>query len=214
MHMYQKHILDMLRSKASMRYSELQPYDIESSHFKYHLNQLIKDKHVEQVSRGVYRLTTAGKAFVDRLSQDSVNIRPTPKVITYTILHDENNYFLQRKNKEPYIDLLNFIGGKVHLGESTKEAAIREVKEKTHLVLGTVTPRGVAEIRISQKKSLLTHVVAYIYSAQVKSQPKDTVEIPFNMLAVREDLASDLLSILDALAPAEGYAVFDLSIDL
>lgn len=214
MHMYQKHILDMLRSQSSMRYSELQPDDIESSHFKYHLNQLIKDKHVELVSRGVYQLTTTGKAYVDRLSTDSVNLRLAPKVITYTILHDENSYFLQRKTKEPYIELLNLIGGKVHLGESTKEAALREVEEKTHLVLESVTPRGVAEIRITQKDLLLSHVVAYIYSAQVKSQPDDTVEVPFDMLAVREDLAPDLKSILDALQPAEGYAVFDLAIGL
>lgn len=212
--MYQKHILDMLRAAPSLRYSELQPDDIESSHFKYHLDQLINAKHVEQVSRGVYQLTTTGKAYVDRLSENSVNIRATPKVITYTILHDDKHYFLQRKAKEPYINLLNFIGGKVHLGESTKDAAIREVHEKTHTSIETVTPRGVAEVRISKDGTLLSHVIAYIYSAQVVDQPDDTAEIEFDDMKLLKDLAPDVMSILDALAPAEGYAVFDLTIDL
>lgn len=214
MHMYQKHILDLLRSSLTLRYSELQPDDIESSHFKYHLNQLIKDKHVEQVSRGVYQLSITGKAFVDRLSSDSVNLRVGPKVITYTILHDDSQYFLQRKAKEPYIDLLNFIGGKVHINESSKDAAIREVSEKVGTRLETVTPRGVAEVRISQKGTLVSHVIAYIFSAQVNAQPDGTVEVPFDELDIRLDLAPDVKAIVEALAPTEGYAVFDLSIDL
>jgi ADP-ribose pyrophosphatase YjhB (NUDIX family) len=212
--MYQKHILDMLRSNEAMRYSELQPRDVESSHFKYHLNQLIKDKHVEQVSRGVYHLTTTGKAYVDRLSEDSVNLRVTPKVITYTILHDDRHYFLQRKSKEPYIHLLNFIGGKVHMGESTKDAAIRDVYEKTQTNIETVTPRGVAEIRITKDGTLLSHVIAYIYSAQVTTQPDDTAEIEFEDIKLLKDLAPDVISVLDALSPADGYAVFDLAINV
>ena len=94
-------MLDLLRSTPSMRYSQLQPDGVESSHFKYHLNQLIKDKLVEQTGRGVYALTNTGKSAVDRLSRGKTNPELSPKVITYTLLRDASHYYLQRKDKQP-----------------------------------------------------------------------------------------------------------------
>ena len=93
MHIYQKNILDQLRQTPVMRYSQMQPDDVESSHFKYHLNQLIKDKLVEQKGRGLYGLTQTGQKAVDKLSSGRVNPHQTPKVITYTLLTDADNYF-------------------------------------------------------------------------------------------------------------------------
>lgn len=173
-HIYQKHILDLLRGADTLRYSELQPDGVESSHFKYHLDQLIKDSLVTQVSRGTYSLTPAGSSAVDRLSRDKINPDLTPKVITYTLIHDTDYYYLLRKDKDPYRGLLNFVGGKVHQGETTQQAAIREVREKTGIDTEHPSLAGTAEIIITHNSALLTHAIAYIYTAVLPNSTDHT----------------------------------------
>lgn len=215
MHMYQKHILDLLRTAPSLRYAQMQPREVESSHFKYHLNQLIKDGLVMQVSRGEYALTNEGKSAVDRLSSDRVNPRLVPKLISYTLLYDDTAYYLYRKAKEPYLGLLNFVGGKVHVGESSQEASLREVSEKTGVFIPSVERRGVAEIRVTQSKKLLTHAVAYLFTARMSEEVDEQKleKVLKKEIRLRNDLAPDTLQILDALERTSGAIFLDLDID-
>lgn len=215
-HIFQKSILDLLRQSPMLRYSELQPDDIESSHFKYHLNLLMKDGLVEQQSRGVYKLTAKGKTAVDRLSGGRINPYLTPKVITYTLLKDFENYYLHRKDKEPYLGLINMIGGKVHIGEATKNAAKREVLEKTQLSIPTPTVCGTAEIRISQGGVLLSHVIAYIYVSGLVDDtnlPQNLLRIPIMSLSSEQDVAPDLIAIVRAVETSKSLFALDLEID-
>ncbi len=215
MHIYQKNILDLLRQSAELRYSQMQPDDVESGHFKYHLNLLVKDGLVARKDRGLYALTDKGKSAVDRLSRGRVNPHLTPKVITYTLLQDEQNYYLHRKDKEPYLGLINLVGGKVHIGESTENAAAREIYEKAGRSIATPTLRGIAEIRISNKDTLLSHVVAYVYAANVEvDSTAENNLIPFThaMLPKEKDVAPDLLEILTAIQTSKTLFALDLDI--
>ena len=217
MHMYQKNILDNLRQAHSMRYSELRPAEVESSHFKYHLNQLIKDGFVEQKSRGVYALTVSGKSMVDRLSNDKVNPIATPKVITYTLLYDDTYYYLQRKQKEPYAGLVNMIGGKVHVGETTLNAAKREVHEKTTYRPNNLKLQTIAEVRISQNSELLSHAIAYVYSADVTGDAvllQDCIKFPASKVADCQDIAPDFLSIIGGLNSMNTVSAISIDIDV
>ncbi len=214
-HIFQKHILDSLRQAESMRYSQLQPADIESSHFKYHLNQLIKDRLVEHTSRGVYALSTKGKSQVDRLSRRKVNPDLTPKVITYTLPQDSDSYYLLQKDKEPYRGLLNLIGGKMHIGESANEAAIREAREKTELVLEDLQAHGTAEIRIYSKQQLLSHVIAYIFSTDVATDiPSLLTKIGKNSINKQPGLAPDCPKIITAIQKEANPFMLNLDIHL
>lgn len=125
----------MLKRTDSLRYSQLLPDHIESSHFKYHLDSLIKNQLVEKISRGKYKLSDKGKSFVDKLSEDRINPKEMPKVITYTLLYNKDYYYLQSEDKEPYRGLLNLVGGKMHLGETALEASKREIREKLKIEL-------------------------------------------------------------------------------
>jgi ADP-ribose pyrophosphatase YjhB (NUDIX family) len=187
MHIYQKKILDQLRINRSQKYSQLQPDDVESSHFKYHLNQLIIDGLVEKEDRGVYKLTTKGKSEVDKLSLSGVNKPSAPKVITYTLIEDEENYYLFKKDKEPYIDLLNLIGGKVHLGELSFNAAKRELTEKINFMAVNIKPVGIAEIVIKSDQQIMSHVVAYVFVATINKEA-----ILDNLIKIKKDLLSNI----------------------
>lgn len=199
MHMYQKHILDLLRQNDSQHYADLQPDGVESSHFKYHLNQLLNAGLVEQESRGVYRLTNKGQSHVDTLTEGSVLPEQTPKVITYTLLYDADNYYLYKKDKAPYRGLLNLVGGKLHLGESALDGAQRELQEKLQLDVGKIELCGVTNVEILQAGTLLTHSIAYILKTDITDGqlPEGLYKVPKSEIQNTQHLAPDLLEILD-----------------
>lgn len=210
--MYQKHILDLLRGSKVLRYSELQPDGVESSHFKYHLDQLQHEGLVDRVERGVYALTEKGKMAVDRLSVGRINAMQTPKVITYTLLQDDNNYYLYRKNKEPFLNTLNMVGGKVHLNELAHDAALREVSEKADLAAVDLHHELVAEVRVHQNDQLISHFVAYVFTARFEDSSRKLERIPKSDLADRSDLAPDLLALLEAIDTAQSFITVDLTL--
>lgn len=213
-HILQKSIIDKLRRADAMRYSELQPREIESSHFKYHLNQLIHDGLVEKRDRGVYGLTSKGKSFTDMISDGLRKPSVMPKLITYTLLEDLDSYYLERKDREPYRGLLNMIGGKMHIGEATDEAARREVREKTALTLPRITLCGVANVRVYEQEHLLTHAVAHIYRAPVVELPAGLVAVRKPELNSRDDLAPDLAAIIELITSDSFPFVTDLTFHL
>ncbi len=212
MHMYQKHILDLLRGSKQLRYKDLQPDGVESSHFKYHLDQLQQDGLVARVDRGVYALTGKGKAAVDRLSIGRINPHQTPKVITYTLLCRDDNYYLYRKNKEPFLGTLNMIAGKVHLDERTYDAAVREVYEKANLVVGDLEHKLVAEVRIHEDQQLVSHFIAYVFVADFEGETTSLEKIAIADVSNRLDLAPDFLPLATALQGNERYVDLDLAI--
>ena len=201
MHIYQKKILDQLRFNQNQKYSQLKPDDVESSHFKYHLNQLINDGLVEKVDRGIYRLTAKGKSEVDKLSRFGVNKPESPKVITYTLIEDDENYYLHKNDKEPYINLINLIGGKVHFGESSYSAALRELNEKANLKPDKVKPAGVAEIVIRINQQIISHVTAYIFVSTKKQGIiiDNLHKIDKEKLPDIQNLAPDTIDIINAI---------------
>jgi len=198
MHFIQKHILDELRARGGMRYAALQPDGIESSHFRYHLKELERDGYVDSPERGVYELTAKGQHHVDRLSRGSVNAINMPKVITYTLLTCGDTYLLQVKDREPYKDLLNMIGGKVHESETTAMAAVREVHEKVGIEIETPALAGVFEVIIRRGTDLLTHAIAYVYTAEVAEAPDGLDRIVKTELRTTTNLAPDAVAIITA----------------
>ena len=199
MHIYQKHILDRLRTAKKLRYSEMQPNGVESSHFKYHLDALARDGLVNRVDRGVYALTSKGQLTVDRLSENRVNPYETPKVITYTLMRKDDLYCLFRKRKEPFLGTLNMVSGKVHLDEDSFTAAKREVHEKAGIHLDDIQQQLVAEVRIRKGDKLISHFIAYVFTANITESNKNLEEYLLEDLTMRDDLAPDLLQILEAI---------------
>lgn len=219
MHFIQKNILDKLRITEDTSYTKLAPAGIESGHFRYHLNMLMKDKYIEQVKRGTYRLTLKGQAFVDTLSQDTVNPHKMPKVITYTLLESTEAVLLQEKAKEPYMGLLNFIGGKMHQGETAKEASMREVFEKTGVAIKPPHYVGSAEIVIKKDKQVLSHVIALLFRAQVGPgdfASSDLVSIAPSAIGSQPDsYAPDFLELYDYIKnSSDTSGLLTLHIDL
>lgn len=211
--MYQKHILDLLRTTPSLRYSQLQPDGVESSHFRYHLLQLQKDDLITRTEDGNYSLSSRGLAVVDKLSENRINPHQTPKVITYTLLFDDDNYYLYRKPKAPYRATLNMIAGKLHIGESAASASAREVHEKIDLDITPPHARAVANIRIIDDGQIITHIIAYIFDYHLNGGHVALEAIPRQSIADRTDLAPDFLQIVNSL-DNDNFKNLDIAITL
>jgi ADP-ribose pyrophosphatase YjhB (NUDIX family) len=185
MHYLQKAILDKLRHDQPLSYTALMPDHIESSHFRYHLKQLMTDGLVGKDGAGQYILSNKGQQEVDYLSVNRATITRLPKVITYTLLRHGNKMLLFRKPKEPYRNLWSLIGGKVHFGEDTAHAARRSVREKTGLEVELPRHCGVANIIIYKDNAPLSHVIAYVHTVDLQGLP-GTMPPGLNAIALSE----------------------------
>lgn len=134
MHRLQQHILHQLITNPTRRYADLKPADVEGNLFMYHLRCLMKEGIVEKRSDGLYQLTSKGKVFVDRLSLKSFTPRMQPRIVTLmAVRRPDGKLLMYRRRKQPLINMIGFPYGKIHLGETIKEAAEGELREKTGL---------------------------------------------------------------------------------
>ncbi len=206
MHFLQKTILDTLRYNPLMTYTHLMPEGIESSHFRYHLKQLMTAGLVEKNAADAYILTDKGQREVDYLSDKRTLPIRTPKVITYTLLTHGEVFFLLKKPKEPYRDLYGLIGGKVHFGEDVRAAAQREIFEKVGLPVALPDLCGVANIVISKGGKVHSDVVAYVHTLELTDLPGDLPPALINTTTHRVQalpLIPDAIPILHLLQSAK-----------
>lgn len=167
MHPLQKHILHELMFNSSLAFSKIKPDNIESNLFMYHLKLLIRDGLVEKGGDGKYQLTLPGKQYADKLSLKAFKPRIQPNISTLVICqNDQGQYLLYKKRRQPFINLIGFPYGKIHLGEKIKDAAQREFEEKTNLTSTDLTHLGDMYTTVYQGKNLFTHTFFHIFEAQ------------------------------------------------
>lgn len=161
-HHIQKDIFIRLGKAPHLRFSELKPEGMESNLFMYHLKQLMAQKLVVKDELG-YRLAPAGLTYIDSFSFRTHTPRKQPKVVSILALRNkQNKWLLACRKYQPYIGQYMFVSGKQRFGERPELHALREMEEK----LGVTTPlmrRGLLDIRISQGKTLITHILAHVY---------------------------------------------------
>ncbi len=165
MHPLQKHILHRLMFNHALQFSKLKPENIESNLFMYHLKLVINSGLVHKRSDGRYELTIAGKTFSDKISLKSFSPRIQPKIITMVICTKEDgSQVLYKKKRHPFLGLIGFPYGKIHLGERVLEAAQRELKEKASLA-AEVIHRGDVYLTTYQGEELFNQTFAHVFSA-------------------------------------------------
>lgn len=176
MHWIQKHIVDLLMNNQSLRFSELRAAGVDSNLFQYHLKKTVSSGLVQK-SGTVYQLAPEGLFYADRYSPELKDQRPQPKLITIIITRDnEDRLLLQRKLRQPWINTFQMPAGKIHIGESTEEAARRELEEKTGIKSKEpFTLKFSIYVRIVQNNVTISDYFALVYSTHTTEQPRDGV---------------------------------------
>lgn len=156
-HHIQKHILGVLLRQRTARFRDMRPPRTDANLYSYHLTQLVKAGLVEKVEGG-YTLGTAGLVYTDRLNADKLFVRQQPKIVTMLVIQNsEGDVLLQRRTKQPYIDMWTLPNGKLHIDdESLTASAQREATEKLGVHDQEMTHAGDCYIRVHHGETIMT----------------------------------------------------------
>lgn len=164
-HHIQRHIIDVLMFHEVARFRDLRPPKTDTNLFTYHLNTLVKTGMVSKVEGG-YTLSIEGLSYVDRVSTEKKAIRTQPKIINMLLIQNsDGDVLLQKRNKQPYINMWTLPYGKLHIDDGTlKQAAQREAKEKLGLEDQELRHVGDCYIRVKTADGILSTTLAHVFS--------------------------------------------------
>lgn len=197
MHWIQRHILEQLMTHAVCRFSELRVANVESNLFQYHLKHLISIGLVERCDGG-YRLAPTGLYYADRFSPEYKGERPQPKLITIVVLKNRRGeVLLQQKPRQPWLGDYHLPAGKIHTGETTDQAATRELEEKSGLHIEGLWFRCLTHVQILKDGVVISDYFGFIFMGEFDGEigggywynPDDETENVKLAPSVREILA-------------------------
>lgn len=173
MHIIQKRILKRLSEGTCLRYSDMKPANIESNQFTYHLKSLVRQKYVRK-DANEYCLTTKGLEFCTSVNTEYFFVRAQPKIVTLIVCkNDKGEYLTYRRKRQPFIGMIGFPYGKIHMGESVKDAAERELREKTGIT-AQMKQKGIAYVTVLDKEGeIIAHLLFHVFMG---SHPKGDVQ--------------------------------------
>jgi 8-oxo-dGTP diphosphatase len=155
----------------TLGYAQMRPAGVESNHFAYHLDQLLKAGYIAKKDRD-YFLTNKGKALADRVSHDNLSVRIQPHIVTSIyIKNDADKTLLFKHSFQPYLGLYGAPQGRLHYEEKIADAARRELKEKTGLEAVTLTHRGIAYIQAQSKDETISKILTHIFTGEITGEP-------------------------------------------
>lgn len=133
----QTYILDKLGSNPPLRFSEIQPSNIENDLFNYHLQYLVKKGLVTKDEK-MYTLSPNGLKFLTGINKKVKTKYDLFKLCTYCILFDKKSdgsilVVNQIRERQPFYGLTGIYGGALFNGESFEECAKRSTKNELKL---------------------------------------------------------------------------------
>lgn len=136
-HEVQMGILRHLLLNPDASFAQLQKRcDLTSDHFNFHIKKLIEVGYVIKNESQKYELTRSGKEYANRMDTDEKVIEKQPKLsVALVIENNEGKILIQQRLKQPYYGFWGLPTGKIRWGETTIDAATRELMEETGLKL-------------------------------------------------------------------------------
>ncbi len=151
-------------------FSELRAEGVESNLFQYHLRHLINKKLVQKCELG-YELAPNGLYYADRFSPEFKGERPQPKLITVAVVHNgAGQVLLLKKARQPWLGDYHFPAGKIHTGETTDQAAMRELSEKAGITVDDVYFRALTHTTITKGGGLVSDNYGFIFRATYEGE--------------------------------------------
>ena len=148
------------------------PPGVESNHFAYHLDQLLKSGLITKQDRK-YVLSAEGLAYADRASHHDTDIRKQPHIVTTIHISNEaGDTALSKHTFQPYIGLIGLPQGRMHYGEYVQQAAERELLEKTGLANVPLTLRGTVYVRCTKEDTAISAILSHVFSGTVAGKPQ------------------------------------------
>jgi len=170
----------LLRQRTA-RFRDMRPPRTDANLYSYHLTQLVKGGLIKKVEAG-YTLDTAGLVYTDRLNADKLFVRQQPKIVTMLVVQNsDGDTLLQRRTKQPYIDMWTLPNGKFHIDDkSLLAAAKREASEKLKLEDQEMTHAGDCYVRVHHGETTMTVTLVHVFTFN-----RDDIEMDENLMWVQ-----------------------------
>jgi ADP-ribose pyrophosphatase YjhB (NUDIX family) len=169
LHQYQKMLLQKLTLIQELRFNELLIDGLESEHMNYHLKKLVEIGFVMKV-KGTYCLTDSGKDYSNLMDDLITDVEKQPKSsiiirgVRKNVKTGKIEHLLMKRLRQPYFGKVGRLTGKVHFGETFKQAAKRELFEETGLKAKTFHLEEIyRKIRQREDKTFVQDVIFYIF---------------------------------------------------
>ncbi|MCK4589463.1 MAG: NUDIX hydrolase [Nanoarchaeota archaeon] len=129
-----KLIFELFTKNHKLKFNQIEKHlNIRSNLLVYHLDKM-KQQGLLEKQDDIYQLTKNAEEmlpFYAHLTQKETGVLP----VVLTAIIKDNQICLIKRGKRPYKDHWGFVGGKIKMGESIKETALREAQEETSLDL-------------------------------------------------------------------------------
>lgn len=133
-HHIQQAIVARLATSKTLRFSELQPEEIDNKLFDYHLKQLITSKIVSKNKDGEYELTPYGRKIGVSARLNMKDRMDRAFSVLFLIIRSKNgDWLLYRRKSHPLIGRVGFMHARPSWNETIFETAVRATKEHTGL---------------------------------------------------------------------------------
>jgi ADP-ribose pyrophosphatase YjhB (NUDIX family) len=143
-HPIRKKILRLFIQKRKQTFTQVeQGVGLRANHVAYHLQQLLSGGLLRKTGR-YYNLTGRGQQSLIMIGKNTVPV--ALPVVLLTVEHN-NKVALIRRIERPYSGQLGLPGGRLKLGETLSEAAIRIAKEK---ISASVVPKAIGGIGVER----------------------------------------------------------------
>jgi len=170
----------------------MRPPKVDTNLYSYHLKLLLKQGYVVKTDKE-YTLGTKGAVYVDRVSTNTVKLRPQPKIITMLVVQDEEgNVLMFKKRRQPFIELWTLPYGKVHNSDTTiYEAAQREIDEKlNNLKVDGLKHVGDTYVHVTAHDEIAISTLIHIFYATTTNSEVDDYLSWENPLKLTPDISA------------------------
>lgn len=169
LHPVQSQILLVLQQNTSVRFSDLNTWELSSDHFNFHVSQLLNEDLITKNSYGTYELTDIGKEFANRFDTETATYEKQAKqcvvIIPMKGTGESEMVLAQQRLKQPYYGYYGFVSGKTRWGETILESAERELIEESGLV-GQLSLFGIEhKMDYNEQGILLDDKYFYLFKA-------------------------------------------------
>ncbi len=165
-HHIQRAIIYRLALAPSLRFSQLQPDDIENKLFTYHLKKVVSAGLVAKNSTGEYALTAEGRRFGLRALDKQADLLNEPDSVLFLVVRraSDNAWLLYRRRAHPLRGGVGFMHAKPSPTEPSEQVAATTLLARTGL-RGTFRSLGGGMFRVltsSGELESFTHFVLLV----------------------------------------------------
>lgn len=134
-HHLQRDIVYRLAFAEALRFSELQPDDIESKLFTYHLKKVVSAGFVAKNQDGTYALTPEGRRIgIDAFKDSHMGIDRAYSTLFMVVRRKSDGaWLLFRRKTHPLFGLVGLLGSVPNASEKSLETASKVTLQKTGL---------------------------------------------------------------------------------